>query len=228
MMTDFAANRQQVTREICQICDATGRVADDVQLLAVSKKQSVAAIRALYAAGQVAFGENYLQEALSKQAELTDLPIVWHFIGQIQRNKTRDIACHFDWVHGVDRLLIAERLSAQRGEGDGLPPLNLCLQVNIDQETSKGGCLPDEVPQLVAAISRLPHVVLRGLMVIPEANQQDAFIRTQALFEAARPAHADPQQWDTLSMGMSGDFAAAIAAGATIVRIGTALFGARV
>jgi len=228
MMTDFAINRQQVTREICQICEDVGRTASDVQLLAVSKKQLPAAIRALHAAGQVAFGENYLQEALSKQAELADLSLEWHFIGQIQRNKTRDIACHFDWVHGVDRVLIAERLSAQRGEGSGLSPLNLCLQVNIDQEVSKGGCLPAEVPELVAAISRLPYVALRGLMVIPEAGHKDAFVRTHALFESARSVHADPQQWDTLSMGMSGDFAEAIAAGATIVRIGTALFGARI
>lgn len=224
-MTDFAQARQQVMQAILQACDAVGRSAATVQLLAVSKTQPAAALRALFAAGQRQFGENYVQEALAKRAELADLPIEWHLIGHLQRNKTREVAEAFDWVHSVDRLLVAERLSAQRPEGR--PDLNVCLQVNIDGEASKSGCPPAQVAGLVAAISALPRLRLRGLMVIPARDHQDAFVRTRALFESVRASHRQPQDWDTLSMGMSADFAGAIAAGSTCVRIGTALFGAR-
>jgi pyridoxal phosphate enzyme (YggS family) len=231
-MTDYAANRQQVLSKIQNICEINGVSKSAVNLLAVSKMQSAAVVRQIFAAGQQIFAENYLQEALLKKTDLVDLLIEWHFIGQIQRNKTRDIATHFSWVHGVDRLIIAQRLSQhlvdQSLERDTQPtPLNICLQVNIDHEDSKGGCLPDSVSDLVQQISILPHLALRGLMVIPEANHQDAFERTRTLFEAVRIQHATPALWDTLSMGMSGDYADAIAAGATMIRIGTALFGQR-
>ncbi len=226
-MTDLTANRQQVLSKIQNICLDCKRSPQAVALLAVSKMQPTSAIRILYAAGQRIFAENYLQEALTKQIDVADLAIEWHFIGQIQRNKTRDIAGHFSWVHGVDRLIIAERLSQHIGEA-GKPRLNILIQVNIDHEASKGGCLPEALPELVAAISQLPHIALRGLMVIPAPEHVDAFTRTRALFEAVRGQHAHLQDWDTLSMGMSGDFAEAITAGSTMVRVGTALFGARV
>lgn len=228
IMTDLAVSRQQILKRIENACTESRRPANTVRLLAVSKQQEAVQIRALYAAGQIAFGENYVQEALAKQAVLTDLAIEWHFIGQIQRNKTRDLAAHFDWVHSVDRLLIAERLSAQRS-GD-LKPLNLCIEVNIDGEDTKGGCLPEAVPGLVESMSRLPNVRLRGLMVIPAKTSSDGpdpFQRAQAVFEQVRSYHRVPEDWDTLSMGMSADLEQAIAAGATMVRVGTALFGAR-
>ncbi len=232
-MTDFAANRQQVLSQINNICRNYGISEDSVTLLAVSKTQSADVIRAMYVAGQRIFAENYLQEALSKQADLTDLAIEWHFIGQIQRNKTRDLATHFSWVHGVDRLIIAQRLSqhlAEQLEKQGVEqsPLNICIQVNIDHEESKAGCLPEELADLVEQMSVLPNLALRGIMVIPEVSHQDAFVRAQALFESVRSKHHSPEGWDTLSMGMSGDFADAIAAGSTMIRVGTALFGARV
>ena len=231
-MTDYAVNRQHVVSQIRNICQRCGVSSDAVNLLAVSKTQPAEVVRQMFATGQRFFAENYLQEALNKQHDLVDLPIEWHFIGQIQRNKTRDLATHFSWVHGVDRLIIAQRLSqhlAQQSVNDGTEsaPLNICLQVNIDREASKGGCLPEDVAELVEQISKLPHLALRGLMVIPEVNHQDAFVRTRALFDAVRLQHATPALWDTLSMGMSGDFADAIAAGATLIRIGTALFGQR-
>ena len=224
-MTDFIQQRQQILTQIADVCAQTGRAVDAVQLLAVSKTKPAAAIRQLFNAGQSAFGENYLQEALAKQAELVDLPIEWHFIGQIQRNKTRDLAAHFAWVHGVDRLVLAERLSSQRTPEQ--PALNICIQVNIDDEDSKAGCTAADLPVLVAAISQLPRLRLRGLMVIPAKQNTDAFVQTARLFTEARAYHAQPDDWDTLSMGMSADLAEAIAAGATIVRVGTALFGAR-
>lgn len=231
-MTDFAASRQQVLNQIENICRNCGIFDDSVTLLAVSKTQPADVIRAMYAAGQRFFAENYLQEALSKQADLNDLAIEWHFIGQIQRNKTRDLATHFSWVHGVDRLIIAQRLSQHLNEqieksGALQSPLNICIQVNIDREESKAGCLPEGLAELVEQISVLPNLVLRGMMVIPEVNHQDAFVRAQALFESVRGKHATPECWDTLSMGMSSDFADAIAAGSTMIRVGTALFGAR-
>ncbi|GAC1375532.1 MAG: YggS family pyridoxal phosphate-dependent enzyme [Aquirhabdus sp.] len=231
-MTDFAASRQQVLNQIENICRKYGISEKKITLLAVSKTQPVDVLRAMYAAGQRVFAENYLQEALGKQAELTDLLIEWHFIGQIQRNKTRDLATHFAWIHGVDRLIIAQRLSQHLAEqleknGSAPSPLNICIQVNIDHEDSKAGCLPEELAELVEQISCLPHLALRGIMVIPEVNHQDAFVRAQTLFDAVRVKHTVPSLWETLSMGRSGDFADAIAAGSTMVRVGTALFGAR-
>ncbi len=195
-----------------------------VGLLAVSKTQPAAAIRDAFAAGLRDFGENYLQEALDKQAELDDLPLTWHFIGPIQSNKTKAIAEHFDWVHSVDRLKIAQRLSDQRPAT--LPPLNVCLQVNVSGEASKSGCAPQEVQQLARAITALPRLRLRGLMCIPApsedpAEQRAAFARLRQLRDELA------LDLDTLSMGMSQDLEAAIAEGATWVRIGTALFGAR-
>ena len=162
---------------------------------------------------------------LKKIKQLQDLSIEWHFIGHVQRNKTKHLAEHFAWVHGVDRLVIAERLSSQRPTS--LAALNICLQVNIDAQDSKDGCVPADVAELVAKISQLPNLRLRGLMVIPAPNNLAAFGDAKVLFEQVRAQHAQPQDWDTLSMGMSGDLDAAIAAGSTMVRVGTALFGAR-
>ena len=224
-MTDFIQQRQQILTQIADVCAQTGRASDTVQLLAVSKTKPAAAIRQLFNAGQSAFGENYLQEALAKQAELVDLAIEWHFIGQIQRNKTRDLAAHFAWVHGVDRLVLAERLSSQRAPEQ--PALNVCIQINIDDEDSKAGCTPADLPELVAKISQLPQLRLRGVMVIPAKQNTDAFVQAAQLFAQVRAHHAQPNDWDTLSMGMSADLTEAICAGATIVRVGTALFGAR-
>ena len=190
----------------------------------MSKTKPAAAVREAYAAGIRDFGENYLQEALEKQAELSELPLIWHFIGPIQSNKTKPIAEHFAWVHSVDRLKIAQRLSEQRPTG--LPPLNICLQVNVSAEDSKSGCAPAELAALAQAVSQLPNLRLRGLMAIPEptddvAAQRAAFARLRELRDGL------PLPLDTLSMGMSHDLDAAIAEGATWVRIGTALFGAR-
>ncbi|MCY1424065.1 Pyridoxal phosphate homeostasis protein [compost metagenome] len=196
-----------------------------MQLLAVSKTHPSESLREMYAAGQRAFGENYLQEALEKIEALQDLEIEWHFIGHVQRNKTKNLAEKFDWVHGVDRLIIAERLSNQRLQDQS--DLNICLQVNIDGQISKDGCAPDEVVELVAQISQLPKIRLRGLMVIPAPDNTAAFADAKALFDEVKGKHAHPQDWDTLSMGMSSDLEAAIAAGSTMVRVGTALFGAR-
>ncbi|PZQ36493.1 MAG: YggS family pyridoxal phosphate-dependent enzyme, partial [Ectopseudomonas oleovorans] len=196
----------------------------DIGLLAVSKTKPAEAIREAHAAGLRDFGENYLQEALEKQTQLADLPLIWHFIGPIQSNKTRPIAEHFDWVHSVDRLKIAQRLSEQRPAH--LPALNICLQVNISGEDSKSGCSPEELTALARAVVALPNLRLRGLMAIPEptddvAAQHAAFARLRQLRDELA------LNLDTLSMGMSHDLEAAIAEGATWVRIGTALFGAR-
>lgn len=184
-------------------------------------------MRALAAHGQRAFAENYLQEALAKQSELQELSLAWHFIGPIQSNKTRDIAAHFDWVHSVDRLKIAQRLNDQRS--DGLPPLSVCLQVNVSGEASKSGCTLDALPELAAAVHTLPHLRLRGLMAIPEPAAMRGvadhpFQQMRAAFDALRAAGLP---LDSLSMGMSDDFEDAIAHGATHVRVGSALFGPR-
>lgn len=213
-----------------RIADAVaeaGREPAAVRLLAVSKTFGDAAVRALANAGQREFGENYVQEALDKQAALRDLPLKWHFIGPIQSNKTRAIAENFSWAHSVDRLRIAERLSAQRSPG--LPPLQVCIEVNVSGETSKGGVVPAELPALAEAISKLPGLQLRGLMAIPAptpdvAAQRAAFHQVREAFDGLR---ARGHTLDTLSMGMSADLEAAILEGATIVRIGTALFGER-
>ena len=223
-MSTIAGNIARVEARIRAAALAVQRDVTSVHLLAVSKTKPAAALRDAYAAGLRDFGENYLQEARAKQVELADLPLCWHFIGPIQSNKTRDIAEHFAWVHSVDRLKIAQRLSEQRP--DGLPPLNICIQVNVSGEASKSGCAPADLPALAHAISALPRLTLRGLMAIPEptderAEQDAAFAKVRELQEGLNMG------LDTLSMGMSHDLESAIAQGATWVRIGTALFGAR-
>jgi pyridoxal phosphate enzyme (YggS family) len=226
-MTTIASNLQAVRAAMTAAAIAAGRSPDDVSLLAVSKTFAPDAIRTAYGAGQTRFAESYIQEALPKIAALHDLPVEWHFIGPIQSNKTRAITEHFAWVHSVDRLKIAERLSAQRPAN--LPPLQVCLQVNISGENSKSGIPPGEAAQLAAAIAQLPHLNLRGLMAIPEPGddvetQRAAFAQLRALLEQL---NRQGPRLDTLSMGMSHDFAAAIAEGATLVRVGTAIFGNR-
>lgn len=215
-------NYQTVTHQL-SLANAKAGFLKPAQLLAVSKTKPATDIRALFELGQRDFGENYLQEALSKQSELADLPIVWHYIGSIQRNKTRDIAQHFDWVHTIERDIIAKRLNEQRGD---LPPLNVLIQVNIDDEASKSGVQPDELMDLVNQIKDLSKLCLRGMMIIPAKEGGDAFARAKALFDEVAASSSLPH-WDVLSMGMSGDMAEAVAHGSTIVRVGTALFGAR-
>jgi PLP dependent protein len=223
-MSTIADNIGLVSQRIRAAADAVQRDANSIHLLAVSKTKPAQAVREAYAAGMCDFGENYLQEALGKQAELTDLPLSWHFIGPIQSNKTRAIAEHFDWVHSVDRLKIAQRLSEQRPAE--LPPLNICIQVNVSGEDSKSGCTPADLPALATAISALPRLKLRGLMAIPEPTEDRA--AQDAAFAAVQSLQASLNlPLDTLSMGMSHDLESAIAQGATWVRIGTALFGAR-
>ena len=223
-MSTIADNIGQVSQRIRAAADAVQRDASSIHLLAVSKTKPAQAVREAYAAGMRDFGENYLQEALGKQAELTDLPLSWHFIGPIQSNKTRAIAENFAWVHSVDRLKIAQRLSEQRPAD--LPPLNICIQVNVSGEASKSGCTPADLPALVDAISALPRLTLRGLMAIPEPTEDRA--EQDAAFATVRDLQASLNlPLDTLSMGMSHDLESAIAQGATWVRIGTALFGAR-
>lgn len=223
-MSTIAENIAKVGARIREAAQASQRNLQDIGLLAVSKTKPADAVREAHAAGLRDFGENYLQEALEKQAALNDLPLIWHFIGPIQSNKTRPIAEHFDWVHSVDRLKIAQRLSDQRPAH--LPALNICLQVNVSLEASKSGCSPEELPELARAISALPNLRLRGLMAIPEAT--DDIAAQHAAFARLRQLRDDlALNLDTLSMGMSHDLEAAIAEGATWVRIGTALFGAR-
>ena len=223
-MSTIADNIGQVSQRIRAAADAVQRDASSIHLLAVSKTKPAQAVREAFAAGMHDFGENYLQEALAKQAELSDLPLSWHFIGPIQSNKTRAIAENFAWVHSVDRLKIAQRLSEQRPAD--LPPLNICIQVNVSGEASKSGCTPADLPALATAISTLPHLKLRGLMAIPEPTEDRA--AQDAAFAQVRDLQASLNlELDTLSMGMSHDLESAIAQGATWVRIGTALFGAR-
>ena len=223
-MTTIADNITTVAARIAAAAQAAGRDSASIGLLAVSKTKPADAVREAHAAGLRDFGENYLQEALGKQAELTDLPLCWHFIGPIQSNKTRAIAEHFDWVHSVDRLKIAQRLSEQRPAD--LAPLNICIQVNVSGEASKSGCTPADLPALAAAINALPNLKLRGLMAIPEPTEERA--EQDAAFATVRTLQDSLNlPLDTLSMGMSHDLESAIAQGATWVRIGTALFGAR-
>ena len=227
MNISIANNLSTVADQIRSACDSAGRDIDDVLLLAVSKTRSADEVRQAHEAGLTHFGENYLQEALDKIAELGDLALEWHFIGPIQSNKTRPIAEHFDWVHSVDRLKIGQRLSDQRP--DSKAPLNICLQVNISREATKAGCLPEEAPALAQALSRLPGLRLHGLMAIPKATddpveQRQAFADLRVLLQQIS---ADVTGLDTLSMGMSSDLQPAIEEGATIVRVGTALFGPR-
>lgn len=225
--TEAATRLAAVRARIAAAAQRYGRDPANVQLIAVSKTQPAARVAQLAELGQRDFGENYLQEALTKIAALRDRALVWHFIGQLQSNKTRAVAEHFDWVHTVDRAKLADRLAAQRPAHAA--PLAVCVQVHLGDETSKGGVAPERLPELLAHVAALPRLRLRGLMAIPpEESDHDAqrawFARLRALFDAARRQHP---QLDTLSMGMSGDLEAAIAEGATAVRIGTALFGAR-
>ncbi len=218
---------RNVLRRIETAARAAGRSVESVTLLAVSKAQPAQAVRALAAAGLTQFGESYVQEALEKIAATRDLPLTWHFIGRLQANKTREIAAAFAWVHALDLLKIAARLSGQRPFH--APPLNVCLQVNLAGEASKGGVTPAELPALAREVAKLPRLQLRGLMCIPPAEadpsrQRAWFARLRQLQESLNAAGAG---LDTLSMGMSGDFEAAILEGATLVRIGTALFGPR-
>ena len=203
------------------------REPDTVHLLAVSKKQPLSKILAARDAGQRDFGENFVQEGLEKIEQTRDLDLIWHFIGHLQNNKTRVVAENFDWVHTIDKLKTARRLSKQRPEA--LEPLNICLQINIDGEDGKSGIAPDELPELAAGCAELPNITLRGLMCLPAVRddfdgQREPFAKLSRLATSLRAAGIDT---DTLSMGMSGDYRAAIFEGSTIVRIGTALFGER-
>lgn len=221
-------NWQETRTRIASVSTTHGRDEANVRLLAVSKGHPASAIRVLAGCGQRDFGENYLQEARSKQQALADLDLCWHFIGQLQANKTRTVAEHFDWVHTVDRERIARRLSEQRPFH--APPLNICLQVSLADEPGKGGIPPAQLLSLAQAVADLPRLRLRGLMCIPppapDFPTQRA--RFQQLADCQQQLQAAGLSVDTLSMGMSGDLDAAIAAGATWVRIGTALFGARI
>ena len=226
-MTTIAANLQAVRHRIAAACVGAGRDPAAVALLAVSKSWPAAALREAAAAGQQAFGESYLQEALAKIDDLADTALAWHFIGPLQSNKTRPVAERFDWVHSIERLKIAERLSAQRP--DDRAPLQACIQVNVSGESSKSGCAPTELPELARAVARLPRLRLRGLMAIPEpsddiAVQRRRFASLRQMRDRLNDAGLD---LDTLSMGMSHDLEAAIGEGATIVRVGTAIFGNR-
>jgi len=227
----ISAHLDQVRQAIAAAARAAARPPESVLLIAVSKTFGTDAVIAAADAGQRAFGENYLQEALDKMCAISearpDLALEWHFIGPIQSNKTRPIAENFDWVHAVDREKIAQRLSDQRPAH--LPPLQICLQVNVSGEDSKSGVSPDDLLPLARAVSVMPHLQLRGLMAIPEPTedaerQRSPFIQLRQLSQQLREAGIDT---DTLSMGMSADMAAAIAEGATMVRIGTAIFGKR-
>jgi pyridoxal phosphate enzyme (YggS family) len=226
-MTAILSNLQATREAIIQATRNAQREANAVSLLAVSKTFSAQAVREAYQAGQCAFGENYVQEALDKMALLQDLPLVWHFIGPIQSNKTRLIAENFAWVHGVDRLKIAQRLSEQRPVY--LPPLNICLQVNVSGEASKSGIAPEAVLTLAHEVATLPNLRLRGLMAIPAPAlageiQPAPFVKMRQLLQAL---NQQDMALDTLSMGMSHDFPVAIQEGATMVRVGTAIFGSR-
>ena len=227
MNSDFAARLHAVLTRIRAAEQRFQRPPGSVALLAVGKTQPAAAIAAVATAGQARFGENYLREALAKMAELAALNLEWHFIGPVQANKSRPIAERFAWVHSVDRLKIAERLSAQRPAG--LPPLNVCLEVNISREPSKHGLDESDVPAVARAVAALPRLRLRGLMAIPApaadfAAQRLPCARLRELWERLL---AEGLELDTLSMGMSDDLEAAIAEGATLVRVGTAIFGPR-
>ena len=230
MMSETEQRYQAVRERITQAALQAGRKPASVQLLAVSKTFAADQVREVAASGQRDFGENYVQEGVDKIAALKDVPgLVWHCIGPLQSNKTRPVAEHFDWVHSVDRLKIAQRLSEQRPAG--LPPLNICLQVNIDGGPTKAGVSPSEALSLAQAVSALPRLVLRGLMTIPDPvegfdAQVAVHLQAKHLFDELQAALALPQ-FDTLSMGMSADLEAAVQAGSTMVRVGTAVFGAR-
>lgn len=223
-------NWQQVRGQLEQACSqAHISDMDKVKLLAVSKTKPVEMIATLAQEGQRDFGENYLQEAIEKikalQGHQESENVVWHYIGHIQRNKTRDIAEHFDWVQTIERDIIAKRLNEQRPQD--MSPLKVLIQVNIDDEESKSGCRPEELEKLIETIKDYERLQLRGLMIIPAVDDTDAFTRTKQLFDEVKQTHPELDNWDTLSMGMSGDMTEAIAQGSTMVRVGTAIFGAR-
>lgn len=226
-MTTIASALQAVKRRIATAAGQAGRTPENILLLAVSKTFPAEAVREAHAAGQTSFGESYVQEALAKIAALRDLPLEWHFIGPLQSNKTRHVAENFAWVHGVDRAKIADRLSAARPEN--LPPLNVCIEVNVSGESSKGGVAPQDVVALAVHVRGLPRLRLRGLMAIPAPTADIA--RQRAQFHILRELLANLNRagfdLDTLSMGMSDDMEAAIAEGSTMVRVGTAIFGGR-
>jgi pyridoxal phosphate enzyme (YggS family) len=226
-MTMIQIKLRQVHQRIAQACAQAGRAPQSVQLLAVSKTFGADAVVQAHAAGQTAFGENYIQEGVDKIRQLAHLPLQWHCIGPIQSNKTRLVAEHFDWVHTIDRLKIAQRLSEQRPAG--LAPLQVCIQVNVDGGTSKSGVTPAEALGLARDVAALPNVRLRGVMSIPEPAIDfiaacAVFTRVRTVFDAL---NAEGLGLDTLSMGMSADMEAAIHEGSTMVRVGTAIFGGR-
>ena len=227
-MNDTVSNNLQKVRKRIELASAAaGRAADAVKLLAVSKTMPAQAVREAHAAGQSAFGENYIQEGVDKIAALADLPLEWHCIGPIQSNKSKLVAENFAWVHSIDRLKIAERLSAQRP--NHMPPLQVCLQVNVDGGNNKSGVAPQELLALAQAVAKLPHLQLRGLMTIPEPAANELAARTvhrqaKELFDSLNAAGLN---LDTLSMGMTADLEAAIAEGSTCLRVGTAIFGVR-
>lgn len=221
---DSSENYRAVRERVVAAAQRAGR---EVTLLAVSKTRPAASVRGLAAFGQRAFGENYVQECLAKQRELADPGLEWHLIGPLQSNKAREVATHFDWLHSLDRVKLVALLD--RARPPGRTPLNVLIQVNIDDEASKSGCTPEQIGALAAVVRTAPRLALRGLMAIPAPaadprRRETAFVRMRALFEELRRDHADI---DTLSMGMSEDFELAIACGATMVRVGSALFGAR-
>ncbi|NOY17057.1 MAG: YggS family pyridoxal phosphate-dependent enzyme [Gammaproteobacteria bacterium] len=224
---DLETNKESLDQRVNTAAKRVNRDPGEICLLAVSKRQTAETVRSLAVLGQQSFGENYLQEALEKINQLADLALEWHFIGQIQRNKTAAIAENFDWAQSIDRLLIAERLSAQRPAK--MDKLNVCIQVRMSEEYGKGGVSIDELLSLANAVSSLSGLVLRGLMTIPEntrdtEKQRQSFRRMYGLFNKMRSQHASV---DTLSMGMSGNFEAAVEEGSTMIRVGTALFGSR-
>lgn len=226
-MNNLKANLNNICARVEQACKKADRAPSEITILAVSKKHPATKIRDLYALGQRAFGENYVQEALAKQAQLDTLEIEWHFIGPLQSNKTREAAMHFAWVQSVDRAKIARRLAEQRPER--LAALNLCIQVNIDREPQKAGVLPEDAGDLARLVQTLPNVRLRGLMAIPRMGGEtydptDSYRRMYELFRKLRDSGFD---MDTLSMGMSADLEQAILQGSTMLRIGTDLLGPR-
>ncbi len=226
-VTTVASRLEAVKERIAKAAHTAGRQPDEITLLVASKTQPPEKVREAWLAGQTIFGENYLQEALTKMPALADLPIEWHFIGPIQSNKTKRISEHFSWVHSVDRVKIADRLAKDRPES--LPPLQVCLQVNVSGEASKSGVAPEELAQLAAHVVRLPRLKLRGLMAVPELTTATALQRSQfhMLWELFDRLKQSGYELDTLSMGMSEDMDNAIAEGATTVRIGTAILGPR-
>lgn len=229
-MANIENNTTSVQRRLQQAARDAGRNPEDILLLAVSKTRTSAQVRTAMESGLSSFGENYLQEAVEKIAQLSNSAISWHFIGPLQSNKSRQVAEHFDWVHTVDRLKIAKRLSDQRAPD--MPALNVCLQINIDNESSKSGLSPEQAIEVANSVALLPNLRLRGLMAIPKpstepAEQRQPFARLRALLEEINTRLDNSQKLDTLSMGMSGDLEPAIYEGATIVRVGTDIFGPR-